>query len=202
MRHQFRLLQRQLPYQRQMLEMSGRLCPKREPMLLLPHRARYHGARVQTNGYRAWSVFPVRAGWSQVCDVVDRSRWREVHDATNLFSSSTPQPKTADPNGYIALAMYDLASEGGNNNGWIDAGDKIYSRLRVWIDANQDGEAQSGELHRLDELGIKRIGLRYHLAEKVDQYGNVFRYVSQVLDESDPKAYDVWVKLDPDATKP
>lgn len=96
-----------------------------------------------------------------------------VHDATNLFSSATPQPKTADPNGYIALAVYDLPSEGGDSNGWIDRGDKIYSKLRVWIDANQDGEAQPDELHTLDQLGIKRIGLRYHLAEKVDQYGNV-----------------------------
>lgn len=125
----------------------------------------------------------------------------EIHDATNLFSSITPQPKSARPNGFIALAVYDLFSEGGNNNGWLDPGDRIYSKLRVWIDANQDGEAEPEELHTLDELGIKRIGLRYHLAEKVDQYGNVFRYVSQVLDESDPKAFDVWVQLDPDATK-
>jgi hypothetical protein len=51
-------------------------------------------------------------------------------------------------------------------------------------------------------VGIKRIALGYKLAERVDEYGNVFRYVSQVLDASDPRCYDVWIRLDPDATKP
>ena len=125
----------------------------------------------------------------------------EVRDATNMFTSVTPQPRSATPNGFLALAVYDLPSEGGNNNGWIDPGDRVYSKLRVWIDANQDGEAQPEELHTLDELAIKRIGLRYRLAEKVDQYGNIFRYVSQVLDPSDARDYDVWMKLDPDQIK-
>ena len=125
----------------------------------------------------------------------------EVRDATNMFTSVTPQPRSSNPNGFLALAVYDLPSEGGNNNGWIDPGDRVYSKLRVWIDVNQDGEAQPEELHTLDELAIKRIGLRYRLAEKVDQYGNVFRYVSQVLDQSDARDYDVWIKLDPDKIK-
>lgn len=153
-----------------------------------PDGPKYAMSWTDPTGGNGWLVLPDKNG--------------EVHDSTNLFTKLTPQPKTADPNGYIALAIYDLLSEGGNNNGWIDPGDKVYSKLRVWTDVNQDGEAQPSELHKLDELGIERIGLRYHLAEKVDQYGNVFRYVSQVLDESDPKAYDVWVRLDPDAAKP
>jgi hypothetical protein len=153
-----------------------------------PEGPKYAMSWTDPAGGNGWLVLPDKDGG--------------VHDASNLFSSSTPQPKTAAPNGYIALAVYDLPSEGGNSNGWIDPGDKIYSKLRVWIDANQDGEAQPEELHTLDQLGVKRIGLRYHLAEKVDQYGNVFRYLSQVLDQSDPKAYDVWIKVNPDAAKP
>jgi hypothetical protein len=98
--------------------------------------------------------------------------------------------------------VYDLPSQGGNDNGWIDSGDAIWPKLRIWTDANQDGEAQPWELHTLEDLGIKRIALRYRLAEKRDEYGNVFRYVSQVLDSSDPRCYDVWIRLDPDATKP
>jgi hypothetical protein len=118
-----------------------------------------------------------------------------------MFTSVTPQPRSASPNGFLALAVYDLPSEGGNNNGWIDPGDKVYSKLRVWIDANQDGEAQPEELHTLGELAIKGIGLRYRLAEKVDQYGNIFRYVSQVLDQSGARDYYVWIKLEPDKIK-
>ncbi|MGA2575823.1 MAG: hypothetical protein ABSH24_07345 [Bryobacteraceae bacterium] len=51
-------------------------------------------------------------------------------------------------------------------------------------------------------MGIKRIALLYKLAEKTDEYGNIFRYVSQVVDSSDPHCYDVWIRVDPDATKP
>ena len=114
----------------------------------------------------------------------------------------SPQPKTAHPNGYLALAVYDLPSQGGNGNGWIDPGDAIWSKLRIWTDANQDGEAQPWELRTPEGVGIKRIALGYKLAERVDEYGNVFRYVSRVLDASDPRCYDVWIRLDPDATKP
>lgn len=152
-----------------------------------PDGPRYAMSWTDPAGKNGWLVLPDKNG--------------EVHDSTNLFGSFTPQPKTANPNGYIALAVYDLPSEGGNGNGWIDPGDKIYSQLRVWIDANQDGEAQPDELRSLDDLGIKKIGLRYRLAEKVDQFGNVFRYVSQVVGESDQKDYDVWIKMDPNDTK-
>jgi hypothetical protein len=148
---------------------------------------RYAMSWTDAAGGNGWLVLPNANG--------------EVRDATNMFSSVTPQPRSANPNGFLALAVYDLPSEGGNNNGWIDPGDRVYSKLRVWIDANQDGEAQPEELHTLDALAIKRIGLRYRLAEKVDQYGNVFRYVSQVLDQSDARDYDVWMKLYPDKTK-
>ncbi len=148
---------------------------------------RYAMSWTDAAGGNGWLVLPNANG--------------EVRDATNMFTSVTPQPRSAYPNGFLALAVYDLPGKGGNNNGWIDPGDSVYSKLRVWIDANQDGEAQPEELHTLDELAIGRIGLRYRLAEKVDQYGNIFRFVSQVLGQSDARDYDVWIKLDPDKIK-
>ena len=148
---------------------------------------RYAMSWTDPSGGNGWLVLPNANG--------------QVVDATNMFTSVTPQPHSAYPNGFVALAVYDLPSEGGNNNGWIDPGDAIYSKLRVWIDANQDGLAQPRELHTLDDVSIERIGLRYRLAEKVDQYGNTFRFVSQVLEPSDARDYDVWIKLDPDRVK-
>lgn len=82
-----------------------------------PKGPRYAVSWTDPEAGNGWLVLPDEKG--------------EVHDFTNFFSAITPQPKTADPNGYIALAVYDLPSEGGNNNGWIDPGDKIYSILRV-----------------------------------------------------------------------
>jgi len=50
-----------------------------------------------------------------------------------------------------------LASEDGNQDGAINAQDSIWSQLRVWVDANQDGRAEGAELKTPDELGITAI---------------------------------------------
>jgi hypothetical protein len=90
-----------------------------------------------------------------------------------------------------ALAVYDL-----NRDGVIDSQDAIYSRLRVWVDANHDGVAQPEELHSLAELGVERISLHYRESPRVDQYGNRFRYVAGIEDAAGPKdnrCYDVFL---------
>jgi trimeric autotransporter adhesin len=58
------------------------------------------------------------------------------------------------------LAVYDDPENGGNDNGFIDPGDAIYSKLLLWIDENHDGISQPSELKHLSDLGVSRIDLQ------------------------------------------
>ena len=56
--------------------------------------------------------------------------------------------------GYAALAAYDS-----NGDGVIDASDAGYAQLKIWVDANEDGHTDAGELKSLAAAGIVSLSL-------------------------------------------
>ena len=142
----------------------------------------------------SWTDANWRNGWL----VLDRNGNGTIDDFTELFGDLTPQPPSSTPNGFLALAVFDGVSNGGNGNGYIDPGDSVYSRLRVWIDANHNGISEPNELHTLQEIGIFKIGLKFHQTPFVDQYGNQFRYKGSVWDGGGNErdvCYDVFLQV-------
>jgi hypothetical protein len=107
----------------------------------------------------------------------DRNRNGQIDSGRELFGDRTPMRSGATAaNGFDALAEFDTEALGGNDNGYIDAGDQIWTSLRLWVDRNHDGVSQPEELSTLSNAGLTAISLDYKLDQRRDPYGNQFRY--------------------------
>jgi len=56
---------------------------------------------------------------------------------------------------------------------------------------NQDGISQPNELHRLPDLGVYSISLKYAKSRHYDEFGNIFRYRGRINPEGQLKGDNV-----------
>lgn len=155
-------------------------------------RFQLHQGRV---GQWAWTL----PGSDDAFLVVDLNDNGIIDDGSEMFGDSSMQVTSSDPNGFAALAYYDLVEHGGNGDKWIDERDEIWPKLQLWRDVDHDGVSSPTELVSLAQAGVHALSPKATKISVFDAYGNESRFVAPIVAEPPiaPVASDIWLTQAP-----
>ncbi len=120
---------------------------------------------------------PIQTSWVAGPDdallTIDYNSNGIVDGGGELFGEGSMLGGFYAADGFKALATLDSPQSGGNGDGRVDSADKLFKRLRLWIDHNHDGVSQSVELNTLSEMGVKSLSINGERSgTHKDSYGN------------------------------
>jgi len=136
-------------------------------------------------------------GWASANDgllAIDLNSDGIINDGSELFGEAfSLRDGVRAEDGFAALSSLDS-----NQDGKISATDNAFTQLKVWRDADSDGQTDVGELSSLMDMGIESLdlsGVWSPTAENANIVGITSSYTT--TDGSTHQMADVWFRTSP-----